>query len=154
MNRIAWLIILIITCSNCSKKEILFNANGVEYFTFGIAHGYCIGDCAKFYKIENGQLFADNITTYSGSQVSFSSTAMSTIKYELAKPLIENLPMYLINHANTTFGCPDCSDQGGIHVELKQNGVVKTWHIDTFNQHQPDEIKNYITQLITILDQL
>ena len=137
---------------SCSKKTT-FDPNKVDSFVFGSAYGMCAGDCAKFFAIANQQLFPDTMAYYTGF-TGFSSTHLPDAKYQLAKQLVDEFPTYFINHPNTTFGCPDCADQGGIYIELKENGRVKKWSIDTDVSKQPAETKDYIAKLRTVLRQL
>ncbi len=154
MKPIILLLAVAVTLNSCEKSADSFDSTTVDYLAFGTSYGMCTGDCAKLFSISNKQLFPDNMNYYYSGQISFSSTPEPETKYQLAKELLENFPVYLINHADTTYGCPDCTDQGAIHLQLKQNNVVKTWHVDTNISKQPVEIRNYIARLHTILAQL
>lgn len=121
---------------------------------FGEAYGFCGGDCAHFYKLEDNKLYADVENRYSESLPDFSAVPLEEAKFNTAKSLLNNFPEYLLNNPNKTFGCPDCADQGGIHLYYKEKGEVMFWHIDTFEDNQPQEIRTYIMQVRTILDQL
>lgn len=155
MKPLAIIAAIIIAFSSCSKdSNERFDPNSVDHFSFGTAYGMCIGDCAKFYAIAKQQLFADTIKKYFVEPLGFSSTPMPDAKYQLAKQLLDSFPAYLLNRADTTYGCPDCSDQGGVHLQMKQNGVTRTWHIDNFVQNQPVEIRDYINKVKVVLNQL
>ena len=125
----------------------------VDYFAFGIAHGECIENCAVFFLVQNDNLYADDLNYYS-SPLRFKSDPLSTDKYNIAKQLIDDFPQYLKNNPNKTFGCPDCADQGGIHIEIKNNDKTQYWHIDTNINNQPAEIRDYINKMLETLEQL
>lgn len=137
---------------SCTKEDDTVSSEG--YFIFGEAYGFCIGDCAHFYKVEGGKLFRDNIERYGVETPTFTETPDEQSNYDLAKPLISSFPNYLPSNANQTFGCPDCADQGGYHLFLQSGSEIQFWHIDTFADNQPEEIRAYVAQLREILIQL
>jgi len=136
--------------SFCSKEKSL----DFDYFVFGTAHGECLGNCARFFQIKDNKLYADDMNYYSNSDLKFLNEPLPAEKYNLAKKLTEDFPDYLKNNPNRTFGCPDCADQGGIHFEIKNNDRIEYWHIDTDVDNQPAEIKEYIQEMLLILEQL
>lgn len=152
INRFWQLFVVAITIISCSKGDEAISIDG--YFIFGEAYGFCAGDCAHFYKIEGDKMFRDNIDRYGVETPTFSETPDSQSNYEIAEPLINSFPKYFLNHANQTFGCPDCTDQGGYHLFLQSGSEVQFWHIDTFSDNQPEEIRAYAAQLREILIQL
>lgn len=126
----------------------------IETISFGKAYCYCITNCVKSFLIQDKQLFADNMDKCNDPK-QYQTVPLPNDKYLLAKPLIDNFPAYLQNNPNKTIGCPDCLDQGGINIEIKEiNGTVKFWHIDTNTANQPVQIREYIQQLASVLDQL
>jgi hypothetical protein len=124
-----------------------------DSFAFGTAYGFCKGSCATFYKIENAKLYPDNIDHYKG-EVTFEKAPLADEKYQLAKNLPDSLPAFLLQNNGKTFGCPDCADQGGIHVFYTRNGQLMQWHFDTNTEALPSEIKDYISRMKDILNQL
>ena len=85
----------------------------------------------------------------------FKNETLPVDKFNLAKKLLDKFPQYLLFNPNKTFGCPDCADQGGYYIEIKEkNGEVKNWHIDTDTSKQPAEIRAYIEDLRMLLGQL
>ncbi len=144
------LILMISLLSFCTKDDTA----GPEYFAFGTAYGFCAGNCANFFIIRDGSLYPDEMDYYYGSDLKFRRDPLSKDKYELAKKLVDYFPQFLKKNPNKTFGCPDCADQGGIHIERKVNGEVQAWHIDTNSDSQPDEIREYIQEMTGIIQQL
>jgi hypothetical protein len=140
---------LILVLSFCKKEEPI----NFEYFAFGTAYGECMGNCAKFFLIKDNNLYPDEMDYYTSSNIHFQSVALSKEKYNLAKELMENFPKYLKDNPNKTFGCPDCYDQGGIHIVIKENDQTLTWDIDTNLADQPIEIQPYVQEILNILRQ-
>ena len=107
-----------------------------EYFIFGTSYGECGGDCAKIFKLEGSQLFADDGLEYlSTEEVPFQTTGLSFEKRTLAVELSQQLPTDLLTETNGQIGCPDCRDQGTVFIKIKTGGQVQFWFID------PDDAK-------------
>ncbi len=109
-----------------------------EYFIFGTAYGECIGDCAKIFQLQGQQLFADDGLEYFlyKDVVPFQTTSLSAEKIAIAKELLEQFPLALLDEANGSVGCPDCRDQGMIFIKIKVTcDEARFWFID------PDEAK-------------
>lgn len=138
---------------SCKDKDNTSEPSQTEYFIFGTGFGKCVGNCSHFFQINNGKIYPDDMLS-AYTQMKFSITPLSNDKYLLAKSLLDSLPQYLINNPNTTIGCPDCADQGKIYIELKSNGVIINWNIDTDSNIYPKEIQSYIAKLKKIVDQL
>jgi hypothetical protein len=144
------LIVLLLPLSFCTKD----NFDNLDYFAFGDAHGFCLGNCANFFLIKDGDIYPDDIDRYYDSTLKFKSEALTTEKYELARTVIDCFPSYLLDHPNTTYGCPDCADQGGIHIEIMENGQIKRWHFDTNISNLPSKIRDYVQNIAVVLEQL
>ncbi len=126
------------------KKEI---ANP-DTFTFGRFCGFCVGDCATVFKLENNQLFADNMSVGNRSTpLLFQTTPLSDDKQLIAKQLANAIPSQLLNETAETIGCPDCLDQCGYLVIWTQNGVTKRWFLDTFENSVPDYLKPFVVKI-------
>lgn len=145
----AFILCTAILFSSCKKES----CNIDNYFVFGKAFGECGGNCATFFKVENGQVFADEMTYYTGT-ATFSNTPLNNAHYTLAQNLENNFPLYLSSHPDTTFGCPDCHDQGGIYFKKVINGVEHYWNIDTDTVNQPQAIRTYVQQAFAAIDSL
>ena len=157
MKQLLSLSLFILAFTSCKKETIQLLKKGtnqpVSSFSFGVSHGYCIGECAKFYSIVEGQVFPDDMHRLQ-QPLLFKPEALSNEKYLIAKDLVDSFPAYLINNPDTTFGCPDCHDQGAIYLELKSDEGVQYWNIDMDEKGQPSEIRDYVQQLIVVLSQL
>ncbi len=150
-NLLVMLLLVLTTLSGCEENT---RPDSDEVLIFGVAYGYCVGDCAYFFQIKDGALFKDNIERYSGGDIHFDPDPLPEDKYVLAKSLLQQFPEYLRERPNETIGCPDCADQGGYHLILNMNTESQYWHIDTSMGSQPTEIKAYMDQVRTVLEQL
>jgi len=135
---------------SCKKENTTVTVNRLA---FGVSYGFCVGNCAKFFLLNNDNLFADSMDRFT-TPLLFKNTALAQDKYNLAKELLTTFPKYLTLHSNETFGCPDCVDQGAIYIEATINGTTSYWKIDTDTGKQPDAVKAYINNLTTIVSQL
>ena len=142
--------ILLLALCSCENEQSSPQASII----FGEAYGFCTGDCAHFFQINGDKIFQDDLNRYFGEYPTFSSTHLPSSKFELAKSLLDNFPNYLLDHPNQTYGCPDCADQGGVHIFYKAGSMEYFWHIDTFIDNQPIEIRQYINQVREVTNQL
>lgn len=133
----------------CKKEK----SNQPDYFIFGRNSDFCIDDCSKFFLIINGKIYPDS-TSGLVLPLVFSTVPLTLTKYNLALPLLINFPAYLTNHANATFGCPQCIDQGIIYIERRDNGVKTVWRIDPILDSIPVQIQPYIQSMTMIVGQL
>jgi hypothetical protein len=148
--KIAPLIALLLFFTSCTKDKL----ENLDYFSFGNAYGFCQGNCANFFLIKGDKIYPDDMDYYYGSSLKFMEEALPGEKYNLAKKLIDNFPAYLIDNPNRTFGCPDCADQGGIHIEIKEKGQIKRWHLDTTVSNLPAAIQDYVKEIAIVIEQL
>ena len=148
--KIISLILLILFFSSCTKD----NLDDIDYFAFGKAYGFCLENCATFFIIKDGNIYPDEMNRYLKDTLIFKSESLPVEKYYLAKKLIDRFPTYLTNNPDKTFGCPDCADQGGIHIEIKEMGQIKRWHFDTNVSNLPVKIQDYVQEISNVIDQL
>lgn len=149
--------IVIVFTLSCKKENPItpLDLSSGDYFIFGEYAGECYGNCARFFVIKDNNIYGDlNDYFYSADSLKFSSAALSITKYNLAKPLLTDFPTYLNNHKNETYGCPDCTDGGAVYIILKQDGITSHWNVDNFIQNQPEEIRDYIARMHTIIADL
>lgn len=145
------IIIISLWLSSCSKDYL----DKIDYFVFGDAYGFCLGDCANFFMMKDGRIHSDNNLAYNnGTPIEFHEEPLPAEKYVLAKKLIDDFPKYLVNNPDKTFGCPDCADQGGIHIEIMENGQITKWHFDTNIASLPSQVQDYVQEIKTVLAQL
>ncbi|HVX52717.1 MAG TPA: hypothetical protein VHB48_21325 [Chitinophagaceae bacterium] len=149
MKRIVIIGFVVCCIAACKKNSSTTKISGD--FSFGTAYNNCAGDCAKFYTIANGQLYADNMQRFTNN-LTFAGMPLPNNKYLLDEQLLDEFPAYLLNNPDTTFGCPDCTDGGLAYITLKQNGTAHTWLIDL--QRLQPELAGYIAKMQEIMDEL
>lgn len=137
------------------RKDQLEAPCGPDYdsFLFGITYKNCDSNCARLFSIAHDQLFA--AAPNNGKQGAiFQPNPLSNDKYLVAKQLTDNLPDYLLEHPNSTLGCPDCTGHGAFLIEIYTDDEKTYWNIDTNISNLPVEIRAYISQLQTVLSRL
>jgi len=145
-----YIFFLLVILFSCEKNDL----NPKVSLVFGEAYGFCAGDCAHFFQIKDNSLYKDIIERYGIDLPTFDPTPLSDSDYEIANELIAKFPQYLLDNTNQTFGCPDCVDQGGIHLYYTAVDQQYFWHIDTFIDNQPVEIREYINQVKVVIAEL
>ncbi|MFN7120143.1 MAG: hypothetical protein ACK4TA_25355 [Saprospiraceae bacterium] len=150
---LALITITIVAC-NSAKKDVKSTTLNDPYLVFGKYFGHCLDECATLYKLEGNQLYADDMKRFNGwDSLEFKAEPLSDARYEAAKVLLSTFPQKLLNEAET-IGCPDCADQGGFALEIRKDGKMRHWHIDTNKDQIPDYLRSYVEQLNTLVEQL
>lgn len=139
----------------CKKitAEQKSKATETDNFIFGVDGGLKPGNYT-YYKVQKENLYRNQPYTAGQETILYNNQSLKNDKYLIAKELKESFPGYFLSHPNQTFGCPNCADQGAIHIEIEHNGTVKSWDIDTDVNQQPAEIRPYIKRLLQIIAQL
>ena len=44
-------------------------------------------------------------------------------------------------------GCPDCYDQGGYYIEVEENGIKRSWYIDTNKADVPEYLHDFLDRI-------
>ena len=135
------MIFFISACDN----EIKLSEN--DYLIFGHFYGECLGEnCVETFKLTNDKLFEDGTDNYFGNGT-FNFVELANGKFEQTKDLTDYFPMQLLTETETTFGCPDCADQGGIFIQYCKNGVIKSWRIDQSKTNVPTYLHNFVDKV-------
>lgn len=142
------LLSLILSIWTSCKKD---NNDLEDYLIFGAFYGECGGNCTILYKIEGEQLYTDDVEWGIPDDIPFQAAPLSSNKYEIAKILIDEFPDELKNASESVFGCPDCADQGGYFIELKDGESIKSWTIDTSESEIPDYLVPYTQKIWEVL---
>lgn len=123
------------------------DAARADYFMFG-----SFGDrSCNFYMIKKDSLYTT--TSCLRDTASFLAT-LPEIKYNNSLILKYALPPYLSNMPDTTLGCPNCLDQGGLYIEYRVGAKIKRYNLDNDTGALPYEIKNYVLRLKAVVDSL
>lgn len=151
-NAMLMAIILISSLSNCSSEEEDDLTGTSEYLVFGVYHNFCIGDCWHLYKIENGELYADNFDHIKDGEIKFQSVPLDKSLYSEALTLVP-IPADVTASETETYGCPDCADQGGYYLEFIQEGTKRIVYFDTrYMDFENKEIVAYLDQMKAVLE--
>ena len=145
------LVALLVLLLSCNKEGFDGNLNSNEYLIFGKFYSECVGNCVNLYKIEDQKLYRDDLNWGLPDEIPFQSKALDSAKFEIAKILIEAFPTALLKSNKRRYGCPDCADQGGFYIELKENGERNIWLIDVFDIEQNLTIINYKNKIDEVL---
>ena len=141
-------ITLLLFTVSCSDNEEIAKeeSQNFNYLTFGHFFGSCGGDnCVQTFQLTNDKLFKDTISDYTGEDLNF--TELSNEKYELVKDLMDAFPAELLNSDEDFFGCPDCSDGGGLFIQYSENGILKSWRIDLFKTNVPEYLHDFMDEV-------
>ncbi len=149
-------ILPIFLIQGCSKDESIILLES-DYFIFGTFYGECIGEgCVEIYKIDNDMLYEDIEDMYpnGGSQETGNYQALSDEKFMEVNEIVSNIPETIWRIDEGTIGCPDCTDGGGVYIEIKKEGTTKVWLIDNFKNNVPETLHDVITKVHNAVDVL
>lgn len=139
---------------SCDDDEQLTTNSKEDYLIFGRYGFQCFGNCITVYKLQAGQLFADDLEYGFPEADDFQTTPLSDTQFQIAEVLSDEFPEELLETEQRIFGCPDCADQGGFYLSLKRNGTVTTWQIDTDDVDQTPGILAYKARIAEVLEAL
>lgn len=168
MKNTIWLFAFMILFAECKKGDsveqpvyfcgtTMLPLDSSGYFAFGKYFGMCGGpNCATFYKIKAGEVYPDSLVHFA-QQLVFSATPLSSPNaLGNASMVLYILPQEMTDHPDTTFGCPDCHDQGGYYIEYQASSTapVKYWHIDPDTAYLSNAMRAYMSRVDTALARL
>lgn len=151
IQRLFFLFILSMTFGGCAEKVY----PDPSAFVFGSWYGFCIENCIHVYKLENGKLYPDDMSTrYQSEDISFQKTPLDEKWAKKAQELYALFPAYLNKNPNMTIGCPDCHDQGVLYLAFEGNEKPIEWKIDPVENDYPPEIKVFMTAMKELISEL
>lgn len=139
----AYIVILLAGLIVLSCKKSTEKLEDGDYIVFGSFYGFCMGEeCREMYLLTNEKLYEDIDDSSTDEYVELPSDLYAdVVDLETAIPVdIKELP-------DSTFGCPDCHDQGGVHLTIKKDGVIQSWTID----NDLDAIPTYLHSLVGLI---
>ena len=146
MKKIILVLSVIGILFSCSSDLNETDINEQNYLVFGHFYGMCGGeDCVETFKITNSSLYEDTIDDYNGLNMEF--IQLGDNKFEQTKDLINFFPNQLMNQDETFFGCPDCTDGGGLFIQYSENGNVKSWRIDQDKNNVPEYLHEFMDKV-------
>lgn len=130
----------------CSKNQTTEPVTP-DYLIFGHFYGQCIGEsCIETYKLEDQKLYEDLNDNYSLKQ-KYRFEELNNELFLEVKDLPDFLPQELLSMNDSTFGCPDCADQGGLKVEFSIDGISKTFRIDQSKSQVPEYLHGFMDKI-------
>jgi hypothetical protein len=79
---------------------------------------------------------------------------LSNELHEMARVLLEEVPIQLTENSNQVFGCPDCADQGGLHLRIRDGGTDRNFRFDLQNSENPEHLRSYLRKVNQVVDGL
>ncbi len=143
----------LLTLIACTKEKDL-NSQASDYLVFGHFYGMCWGEeCVETYKLTSTAIYEDKKDSYT-AQEPFDFMRLSNEKFEMVRDLTDYIPAELLEGTEDVYGCPDCADQGGLHIILSSNGVVRKWRIDHSKASIPSFLHEFVDKVNERIDLL
>lgn len=143
--------ILIISCSD-------IKTNNIEYIVYGVYCGECSGNCATMYKLNRTCLIKDTLDNYFYHKTKLDNgfingDTLSKREFDLAKTLIDEIPLLLRTTWKSKYGNPDDHDQCGVYLQIKSKYGNRIITIDTDLENIPPELRDYTKRIMKITGQ-
>ena len=144
---ISLVVIFAISCTPTEEPgpfNIGIELTGSEYLIFGHFYGQCSGEqCVETFKLTAVTLFEDVDDNLQSSDFQ----ELPANKYFIAKDLVESFPRDLLDETQTNIGCPDCTDGGGLYIEVFDDGELNIWLIDQIMFNVPGYLHEFIFEV-------
>lgn len=135
--------VAMIACASGDSGMVLHSK---DYLIFGHFFGECFGEgCVQTYKLTNTELYEDTLDEYGGGHFEFQ--ALSHEQFLQVKELAKAFPDRLLSERDSIIGCPDCTDGGGLLIELSTKNVVHRWQIDLDKAHVPNYLHPFMDEI-------
>ena len=151
---------LLIACSDKDDLKILDS----DYFLFGEYYGQCYIDgeccdgetCVEIFKIENTQLFEDTNDNFPPTSAPYEGNyiILADSTYQIVNNLLDEIPRKLFKESKSIIGCPDCSDGGGIYIEVSRAGEVRYWLIDRIEENLPKYLIPFRQSVVSAIENI
>ena len=145
MKKLVFLGLILISVISCSSDDGI-ELNETNFLVFGHFYGECGGEgCIETFKLTGTSLFEDTNDNYVG--IDFNFIELTNDKFEAVKDLVDFFPNELLSSSETTFGCPDCADGGGLFIQYSKNGITRNWTIDQSKSNVPNFLHNFMDKV-------
>jgi len=132
----------LIACNSDDGIEL----SETNFLVFGHFYGECGGeDCVETFKLTRTTLYEDTNDNYVG--IEFNFIKLDNDKFNAVKDLVDFFPNELLTSNETTFGCPDCADGGGLFIQYSKNGTIRNWNIDQTKANVPSYLHSFIDKV-------
>ena len=164
MKRVSYLLVFFLFFSiGCIKsKEKIEDEkvpqinDAVTMLTFGSYYGMCQGDCVNLFTLTPQELIKE-----ATSKLSIHATTdgeymvLSKEQHARVVSLLSSIPSQLLTgETDTTFGCPDCADQGGYYIAFRQKDTFKEFYLDTSMSSLPEALQPFAEKVGTSISEL
>ncbi len=130
--------LMAMSCKKSSEK-----LEDGDYILFGTFYGFCMGEeCREMYMLTIDKLYED---IDDGNEVEY--VELPTDLYADVHDIKMSIPADLTALPDSTFGCPDCHDQGGVFLRIKKDDVDQSWTID----NDLDAIPTYLHSIVDLI---
>jgi hypothetical protein len=140
---LAFITILLLSC----RKDEIEKVENDDYLIFGHFYSKCKGEeCVETYMYTKNKLYEDTEDQYRKNE-HFNFHEIKSDFTDKAANLLNIFPKKLLTNRSTTYGCPDCSNQGGIYIVLKKDGELNKWIIDQNKKNIPVFLHEFIDEV-------
>lgn len=159
MKKLSYLVLIASMAMACSEGLESPNPESVyiDELVFGRFYGMCFGEsCVEIYLVNEEELLEDTTDNYLFREIFEQGqyVRMSAEKHSIALELLEEVPIQLTQQSNNVYGCPDCYDQGGLHLKVIENGQERNFRFDLENSENPEYLRPFLRKVNQIVDQL
>ena len=144
--------------TSCAQNEEITRSDEA-FLIFGHFYGMCIGEpCVEIFRLEDERLLEDTNDLYpsQGNFYEGNFVELGEDKYQHVNDLMDFFPDELLEEPKILYGCPDCSDQGGLYIEYKSKVIHRFWFIDQSKSSVPaylHEFMDKVNEKIEILNE-
>lgn len=121
-----------------------------EYLVFGHFYGMCEGErCVELYKLTDEDLKEDTKDSYPSHDHLYEGDfeALPTRDFKEVKELWDYFPEELLDETDVVFGCPDCTDGGGLYIEYRVGSTHRYWIIDQQKANSPAYLHDFLDRV-------
>lgn len=145
MRNFVFVLVIGLIFSSCSSDDDA-NLTDMDYLIFGHFYGMCGGEeCVEIFKLIDDRLYEDSLDDYSATDFKFYQLGQDL--FDQIKDLRDDFPKQLLLEDETIFGCPDCADGGGLHIQLFKDGKLYTWKIDQMKENVPEYLHDFMDKV-------
>ena len=144
---LASIILTSLVIYSCTKENT--EDDPVRYLIFGHYYGECVGEsCIDIFCLETTRLLEDANDTYpSDNFYAADFYVLSEDKFNEVNGLMSFFPDTLLSINETTIGCPDCADGGGLYIEYNVDGIRRFWRIDQVKENVPSSLHAFMDEV-------
>lgn len=129
----------------------------IDELIFGRFYGMCSGEsCVEIYLVNNEELLEDTTDNILFQELFRTGQylEMSEEEHQTAMELLREVPIQLTQQNNEVYGCPDCLDQGGLHLRIKDDDTDRNFRFDLQNSENPEYLRPYLKKVNEVVNQL